>query len=183
MPMTNALPEPATPGPIDQIGFVVADLDRSVAERTDKLGLGPWTVFRGVTLDGRYRGAPTRVAIDVALAYQGDVQIELIQPTNAAASPYRSADGAPLCGMHHMAWVVDDLDAAVAAATARGLSVVFEASNPSTRVAYLEAEGDAGVLYEFIEGAGMREMIAAGIAAARGWDGRDPVTVIAIGEQ
>lgn len=168
-------------GPIDQIGFVVADLDQSIALRTQTLGLGPWTVFHGVTLDGRYRGQPTRVAIDVALAYQGDVQIELIQPAGDAASPYRGADGAALCGMHHMAWVVDDLDAAVAAATASGLSIIFEASNPTTRVAYLEAPGDAGVLYEFIEGAGMREMIAAGIAAARDWDGSDPVTVIDLG--
>ncbi|MGV1683810.1 VOC family protein [Sphingopyxis sp. NJF-3] len=170
-------------GPIDQIGFVVADLDRSLSSRMRALGLGPWTVFRGVTLDGRFRGEPTHVAIDVALAYQGDVQIELIQPVGDAPSPYRDGSGAALCGMHHMAWIVDDLDAAVASATARGLSVVFEASNPSTRVAYLEAPDDPGFLYEFIEGAGMREMVASGIAAARGWDGSDPVTVIDLGEQ
>ena len=47
----------------------------------------------------------------------------------------------------------------------------------------LEAEGDAGVLYEFIEGAGMREMAAAGIAAARVWNGSDPVTTINLGGQ
>lgn len=169
-------------GPIDQIGFVVADLDRSLSSRMRALGLGPWTVFRGVTLDGRFRGEPTHVAIDVALAYQGDVQIELIQPVGDAPSPYRDGSGAPRCGMHHVAWVVDDLDAAVTAATARGMVPVFEASNPSTRVAYLEAAGEAGVLYEFIEGAGMREMIAAGIAAARDWDGSDPVTTIELGE-
>ncbi len=170
-------------GPIDQIGFVVADLDRSLSSRMRALGLGPWTVFRGVTLDGRFRGKPTRVAIDVALAYQGDVQIELIQPVGDAPSPYCSDGGTPLSGMHHMAWIVDDLDAAVADATARGLSMVFEATNPSTRVAYMEAAGDTGVLYEFIESAGMREMVAAGIAAARGWDGSDPVTVIDLGGQ
>ena len=170
-------------GAIDQIGFVVDDLNRSVAARMASLGLGPWTVFRGVTLDGRFRGQPARVAIDVAIAYQGNVQIELIQPVGDARSPYRDGKGAPLNGMHHMAWIVDDLDAAVAAAKARGLAPVFEARNPSTRVAYLEAPDDPGVLYEFIEGAGMREMVAAGIAAARGWDGSDPVTVIDLGEQ
>ncbi len=173
----------AMPGPIDQIGFVVADLDQSIAARMRTLGLGPWTVFRGVTLDGQLRGHPVQVSIDVALAYQGDIQIELIQPVGDAPSPYRGANGAPLCGIHHMAWIVDDLDAAVADATARGLSMVFEASNPATRVAYLEAEGDLGVLYEFIEGAGMREMVDAGIAAARRWDGSNPVTTIDMGEQ
>ncbi|WP_257549281.1 VOC family protein [Sphingopyxis sp. DBS4] len=170
-------------GAIDQLGFVVTDLDRSLSSRMRALGLGPWTVFRGVTLSGRLRGQPTQVTIDVALAYQGDMQIELIQPVGDAPSPYLDEKGAPLCGMHHMAWIVDDLDAAVANATARGLSVVFEASNPSTRVAYLEAEGDTGVLYEFIEGAGMHEMVAAGVAAARCWDGSDPVTTIHVGGQ
>lgn len=165
-------------GAIDQLGFVVADLDRSLASRMRALGLGPWTVFRGVTLDGHYRGQTTRVTIDVALAYQGHVQIELIQPVGDAPSPYLDENRAPRCGVHHMAWIVDDLDAAVADATTRGLSTVFEASNPVTRVAYLEAEDDPGVLYEFIEGAGMREMVAAGIAAARRWDGSDPVTTI-----
>jgi len=169
-------------GAVDQLGFVVADLDRSLASRMRALGLGPWTVFREVTLNGRYRGQPTRVIIDVALAYQGEVQIELIQPVGDAPSPYRGTNGAPLCGIHHMAWIVEDLDVAVANATARGLSMVFEASNPATRVAYLEAESDPGVLYEFIEGAGMREMVAAGIAAARRWDGSDPITTIHLEE-
>jgi methylmalonyl-CoA/ethylmalonyl-CoA epimerase len=165
-------------GPIDQIGYVVANLDRSIARWRERHGIGPWTVFRNVRLDGHHLGEPVTVAMDVGLAYRGDVQIELIHVTNEARSPYRDADGQPLVGLHHVAWVVDDLDAALARLTSRGLRVVFEARNPATRVAYLDDIDDPGMRIEVIEGTGMRDMIARGIAEARAWDGADPVRII-----
>jgi catechol 2,3-dioxygenase-like lactoylglutathione lyase family enzyme len=165
-------------GPIDQIGYVVADLERSIARWRARHDAGPWTVFRHVRLDGRYRGEPVTVTMDVALAYRGELQIELIHVTNDAPSPYRDAQGHALAGLHHVAWVVDDLDAAVARLTARGMQVVFDAHNPATRVAYLDDADDPGVLVEVIEGAGMRAMIAHGIAEARTWNGTDPVRII-----
>ncbi|SFR91455.1 VOC family protein [Sphingomonas jatrophae] len=156
-------------GPIDQIGHVVEDLDAAVAARL-ALGIGPWTVFRGTTLHGRHRGEETIVTIDVALGYQGSVQVELIQEMTGTPSPYAGARGP-----HHLAWLVDDLDAAVAQASARGLVPVFEAGNAAVRVAYLEHPADPGSYYELIEGEGMRAMVDAGIVAAATWDGSDPI--------
>lgn len=167
-------------GQVEQIGYVVADLDAAVAHWSGQLGLGPWTVFRNTRLEGSYRGVPTRVLMDVALAYQGNLQIELIHVRSDTPSPY-AQDGRVLAGIHHIAWIVDDLDHAVAAAEARGLRPAFSASNDAVRVAYLESPGEAGVLYELIEGAGMREMIAVGVAATAAWDGRDPITEIDLG--
>jgi len=164
-------------GSVDQIGYLVDDLEQSIHRWVAHLGVGPWIVFRDVTLEGRYRGTPVTVTMDVALAYQGNTQIELIKTTNNAPSPYRHADGTPVLGMHHTAWVVDDIDTAVARLTANGLTVVFEAENPATRVAYLEHEQEPGVLYEVIQGAGMREMIRHGIAAAQSWNGSNPIQI------
>lgn len=163
-------------GPIDQLGYVTADLDRAIQLWRDKLGVGPWTVFRNVRLTGTYRGEPTEVGIDVALAYRGAVQIELIQPTDAAPSPYRDEAGALRLGAHHVAWVVDDLDAEVARCAGEGLEPTFRAGNAASRVAYFEPE--PGVIWELIEGAGMRAMIDAGIAVAAVWDGSNPITEI-----
>ncbi|HDR9882179.1 TPA: VOC family protein [Burkholderia cenocepacia] len=162
-------------GPIDQIGYVVADLDRSIARWRARHEVGPWAVFRNVRLDGCHLGEPVTVTMDVGLAYRGDLQIELIHVTNDTPSPYRDAHGQPLVGLHHVAWVVDDLDAAVARLAARGLRVVFDAHNAATRVAYLDDADDPGVRIEVIEGAGMRDLIAHGIAEARAWRGGDPV--------
>ncbi|GAB2461181.1 VOC family protein [Comamonas humi] len=165
-------------GPLDQIGYLVDNLEAGVQRWQRHFGLGPWTVFRNVSMQGRYRGEPVTVTMDVGLAYQGSVQIELIQVTNASPSPYRDAQGRALSGMHHMAWVVEDLEQTVARLQAGGLQVVFEASNAASKVAYLEDPAEPGVLYEVIHGAAMREMIRQGIAASRDWDGSNPVQEI-----
>lgn len=108
----------ATFGAFDQTGILVDDLDASIARWIAHSGVGPWTVFRNVRLDGSYHGEPTIVTIDVGLSYQGEMQIELIQVTNDAPSPYRGDDGRVLLGLHHLARIVDDLDGAVATAVA-----------------------------------------------------------------
>lgn len=165
-------------GKIDQIGYIVTDLDRGIRHWIDHMGVGPWTVFRDVVLAGTYRGQATSVTMHVGLAYQGDMQIELIEVANDSPSPYRDADGKLLVGPHHLAWVVDDLDAATAAAGKRGLTITFAAENPGMRVAYLESDEEPGVRYELLEAPYMRGMIDAGIAATRDWDGSDPVTLM-----
>ena len=63
----------------------------------------------------------------------------------------------------------------MAGAEADGLRTVFRAESPGTRVAYLEAPGEAGIFFEFIESAQTRQLIADGIAATRDWDGSDPI--------
>jgi hypothetical protein len=163
-------------GAIDQIGHVTGDLDAAVAMWTARLGVGPWTVFRNVKLTGDNRGLPADVTIDVALGYRGGVQIELIEPTSSAPSPYRDSAGALREGVHHLGWVVDDLEAAIGDFARRGLTPVFRARNAASEVAYFEPS--PGVTWELIAGEGMRSMIDAGIAAAARWDGSDPVTEI-----
>ncbi|MGF7147454.1 catechol 2,3-dioxygenase-like lactoylglutathione lyase family enzyme [Sphingomonas zeicaulis] len=165
-------------GPIAQIGMVTGDLDASIARWIATMGVGPWTLFRNVMLKGRFRGQEAVVRMDVGLAYQGETQVELIHVTNGAVCPYLAADGTPLAGLHHLAWITDDLDATLADAEADGLRTLFRAESPGTRVAYLEAPGEAGILFEFIESAQTRQLIADGIAATRVWDGSDPIRVI-----
>ncbi|MCB1677573.1 MAG: VOC family protein [Halioglobus sp.] len=164
-------------GPVIQIAYLVEDLSAGV-QRWIERGVGPWTCFHNVVLDGLYRGAATRVTIDVGLSYIGDQQIELIALRAGAVSPYQDEDGRPLLGIHHLAWLADDLDRAESEALERGLTVAFRAENAAVRVVYLESPDEPGVLFEFIEGTGQRELIQQGIAAVRDWDGCNPVHVI-----
>ena len=89
--------------------------------------------------------------LHVGLSYQGDLQIELIQPVGIAASPYQHADGRARTGMHHIAWHSQDLDGDLRQARERGMKMVFEAGNGVVRVGYLEMPDEPGPLYEFIE--------------------------------
>ncbi|WP_137752842.1 VOC family protein [Sphingopyxis sp. L1A2A] len=167
-------------GPIAQIAWLTEDLDCAIDQWRLLAGVGPWTVYRNVTLDGVFRGAPARIRIDVGLAYQGETQIELIAPHGTGPSPYHDADGRVRVGMHHVAWLVDDVAVAAEDAAAAGLVPVFsaESGGGATRVAYLEAPDEPAILLELIEATPMiREGFAAGTAAARDWDGSNPVTV------
>ena len=165
-------------GPIVQIGYLVTNLDAGVSHWMKTMGVGPWTIYRNVTMTGQCRGVPTEVLFDVARSYQGEIQIELIEPRSRTPSPYQDKDGRTLVGVHHIAWLTEDLAGVVARAKARGLTPAFEAHNAAVNVAYLEAKGQPGVLFEFIQGAGQRDMVAAGIKTARSWDGSNPITTI-----
>lgn len=164
-------------GPITQIGYLVDDLQAGVQQWIDR-GVGPWTCFQNVVLQGQYRGETTRIEIDVALSYLGEQQIELIKLRAAPTSPYQDDLGQPILGIHHVAWLVDDLDDTVSKGLASGLEVVFRAESPGLRVAYLQPPGESGVLFEILEGESQRELIVHGIAAARNWDGSNPVQII-----
>ena len=167
-------------GPIRQIAWVTDDLDASIDDWRRMTGAGPWTVYRYVRLDGLFRGAPATVTIDVGLAYHHDMQIELIMPHGTGPSPYHRADGSAMAGQHHVAWIVTDFTAAVDRAIAAGLEPLFRAkSGPAKRGAYFVPQGGASPLLELIEATPeLTEGFAQGIAAARGWNGDDPVTIV-----
>lgn len=169
-------------GPIRQIAWVVRDLEASVANWLRVSGVGPWTCFRNVAMAGIHHGVAVQVRMHVALGYQEGMEIELIEDLGGASSPYRAVSGAPLIGMHHVAWFSEDVGADTARGQARGMCVCFEARNEVTRVAYLEGPREPKLLYEFIEmNAVMRAGFDTRLAAARAWQGDNPVQVIDLG--
>ena len=168
-----------TYGPIRQIAYIVEDLDAAIRHWIAFAGIGPWTVYKNTSMRGHCRGADTTVKMNVGLSYQDEVQIELIQVTSRTPSPYQDASGRSLIGMHHIAWLSQDIDGDVARARQRGLVPAFEASNGVVRVAYLESAAEPGLLLEFIEAAPVvLESFASGIKAAQEWDGGKAVAQV-----
>jgi methylmalonyl-CoA/ethylmalonyl-CoA epimerase len=43
-------------GPIDQIGIVVEDINGGIQAWMQRMGVGPWMLFRNVRIEGEYRG-------------------------------------------------------------------------------------------------------------------------------
>lgn len=168
-------------GPVRQLGYLVPDLDAAVDAWMRTLGVGPWTKLVNIVLPATWRGAPTTVGMEIALAYRGDVQIELIRQRDDAPSPYRSWIRAGRFGLHHVAHLSEAIDADVERAAAAGLEVAFDIRMPAGgRYVYLQspALGD-DVFVELLEATPvMRDMFARGIAAAAAWDGTPEVAVI-----
>ena len=110
--------------------------------------------------------------MDVGLSYRDGVQIELIHVRSSEPCPYLDASGTPITGMHHIAYLSDNVDADARKAEAHGLRVIFRAGNDATKVAYMESPGEEGLIIELIEARpGILEGFAAGQAACDAWDG------------
>jgi len=129
-------------GPITQLGYLTDDLDKSVAIWAETLGVGPFTKMAGVSMPATMDGATVDIKIDLALAYQGDVQIELIQPLCDSPSPYLANKQAGIWGAHHTQFTVDDLDAAIAKCEASGMEMACEITSAGSRYIYMRS--DAG---------------------------------------
>jgi hypothetical protein len=64
---------------IIQIAYTVADIEQGMRQYGELLRVGPWFLIGPfVPPKGRYRGAVTKARFSLALAYTGELMIELI---------------------------------------------------------------------------------------------------------
>ncbi len=163
--------------PIDQLGFVVPDLEKAIRGWLE-LGVGPWFTMGGAVLEGsEYQGKVSVPKIDVALGQNGHLQLELIQPVNDESSSYRDFLSAGHQGIQHFGLIVEDFERAIAAAEAEGRKVLQKGSWSGVHFVYYEMTELIGSPIELIElNDTSRQMFAKIREAADAWDGKtDPV--------
>jgi len=127
-------------GPITQLGYLTNDLDQTAELWAKTIGVGPFTKMTGVKMPAIMDGETVEIKIDVALAYQGDVQIELIQPICDSPSPYVENMRAGIWGAHHTQFTVEDLDAAILKCEAAGMEMACEITSGGGRYIYMRGE-------------------------------------------
>jgi methylmalonyl-CoA/ethylmalonyl-CoA epimerase len=136
---------------IDHIGIAVADLDEAIAIHRDTYGM-PLV----------HRETITEQGVEAALLGAGDSHVELLAPLGDDTPVGRFlAKRGP--GLHHVAYRVDDLAAALDELRAAGVRVIDEQPRTGVRgsqVAFLDPAASAGVLTELVQPA----------------EGRSPVT-------
>ena len=91
--------------------------------------------------------------VDVMVCYAGTQRIELVQPASpdSPVSKFIEKRGG---GLHHLAWRVDDLDAALEHLKTSGVRLIDEAPRPGahgTRIAFVHPSAAHGVLTELVE--------------------------------
>ena len=163
-------------GPVMQIAFVPDDFDAAIDHWTRVMGVGPFFLIENIALEEmRYKGAPSDVRFTIALAYWGEVQVELIRQENDAPSIYteRRNGGA----MHHVCILTDDIARAKAVALDAGAELLVEAKvGADGAVIYVDSGGFPGGIVEVLQPASGSEALFAMIRdAARGWDGAEGV--------
>jgi methylmalonyl-CoA/ethylmalonyl-CoA epimerase len=127
---------------VDHIGFAVRDIEEAIGFYSQQFGVAEW---ERIALPERH--------MLVAAAYVGGTLLELIAPTSdeAAFARYLSEKGP---GMHHIAYRVEDIHAALAQVQARGVRVIDEQPRHglhNTLVAFLHPKSCMGVLVELVQ--------------------------------
>jgi methylmalonyl-CoA/ethylmalonyl-CoA epimerase len=142
---------------VDQVAFVVRDLDLAAREYHERLGIGPWRIYHQASEDVRdktYRGQAGDFGVRYALAQAGNLWFELVEPTHGRSvhSEWLERRGP---GLHHLGLFVDDLNRSLAAYAERGYEMVQSGCcyglDGDGRYAYLDTTAVLSVYLELIE--------------------------------
>jgi catechol 2,3-dioxygenase-like lactoylglutathione lyase family enzyme len=134
--------------PIDQVSFVVRDLDAAVA-RYEPLW-GPFTRMDAPLTGVRFRGVPTDVHLRLAFGRAGDIEIEFIAVVSGA-SPHSEFLAAGREGLHHIRYRVPALDPVLAAFRADGFEPIWQHDMGFAKWAYCEHPSRDGVVIELLQ--------------------------------
>jgi methylmalonyl-CoA/ethylmalonyl-CoA epimerase len=126
---------------LHHVAVVVADLDAAM------------TRYRALGFTGGERFHLPEQAVDVATFAAGNGWIELIQPTDpdGPIARFLAKRGE---GMHHVAYAVPDLEAALAALAAAGVRLIDSVPRSGAhgwRIAFIHPESCGGVLTELVQ--------------------------------
>ena len=136
--------------PVDQIGLVVRDLEKTAAFYHSTFGIGPFSIVPEVRFEGVIlRGQPSNSKIKVAFADSGPLQIELIQPLDGE-NIYAEFLRAGHEGLHHLGFRVDDFDGMLAEFKQKGIEPTFWKHFGFTAFAYMDTAKVGGVLAELL---------------------------------
>ena len=97
---------------INQVAIVVKDLQKTMEDYWNILGIGPWNVYSWETplvYDRKYHGKPVQAREKIAETRMGGVVLELCQPIDGK-SIYQDFLMKHGEGIHHLNFIVDDVD-------------------------------------------------------------------------
>lgn len=134
--------------PIDQIGFVVRDLNAWI-ERYDAL-FGPFSLMDGSVNGADYRGRTEDVKLAIAFGRSGDLEIEFIE-WQGGHSPHSEFIERGGEGMHHVRFRVEDCNAWIEKMKTVGFKPIwYKQWDEDTFFTYMERENDPTIV-EFLQ--------------------------------
>lgn len=132
-------------GRIDHIGVAVEDIDAAIALYGDSF-----------EMELAHRETVSSQGVEAVLLDVGEGHVELLAPLgpDTPVGKFLAKNGT---GLHHVAYAVDDIDAALKGIAAAGIQLID--SEPrvgirDSRVAFLHPRSTGGVLTEIVEPAG-----------------------------
>jgi len=127
---------------LHHIGIAVHDLDAAIALYRGTFGVTEWE-----------RIALPEQQMQVAVCHVGEQMLELLMPTSdqSPVARFLQTRGE---GTHHLAYQVDDLQAALRSLEDKGVRLVDRHARPGihgTKIAFIHPKAMQGVLVELVE--------------------------------
>lgn len=127
---------------MDHVGVAVSDLEAAISLYEESFGM-----------ELVHREVVSEQGVEAVLLDVGDSHVELLKPTgpDTPVGKFMSARGE---GLHHVAYRVADIDAALEQLQERGIRLIDKTARTgirSSRVAFLHPKSTGGVLTEIVE--------------------------------
>lgn len=134
-----------------QVGLVVKDLEKTMQNYTDIMGVGPWEIYdldENSLKDVKIYGKPQKLTMKVALCNIGNIQIELIQPLDHGGiySEFLKKQGE---GLHHIACAVDSFNETVSRLAKADIGILMSGvTSDGMGFAYMDTADAIGTIVE-----------------------------------
>lgn len=168
-------------GPVAQVAYFVPDARQAAHTMATTMGAGPFHVLSRIELAwGEVRGQRADFVHTSAYGQWGSVMMELVQQDVEGPSPFRDMYAPGQQGVHHVAVIVDDLQATYRRVSDAGLELAARAQTKTgTEFAFVDTVATLGHMTEIYESSagllGFYEMVR---SSADDWDGSEPVREI-----
>jgi predicted enzyme related to lactoylglutathione lyase len=176
--VASATALPGCLGPPVQIAYAVPDAEAEARRWVRDGGVGPFFLRSHIEVrDVVHRGRPGVFDHTSAYAQWGTLMVELVQDHGTGPSAVRDVYAPDESGLHHVAFMVDDLDAALDSLGRLGLETAMSATTSGgVEFHFVDARASHGHMLELYERSDRLAGFYAAVArAADGWDGTDPI--------
>ncbi|HUI45817.1 MAG TPA: VOC family protein [Nitrospirota bacterium] len=140
---------------VNQIGILVPSIPEAVVYYAKLLNIGHWYRSNTVKHEATYRGKPISTDADIVLAFQGALEIELIQVNHKDECVYSDMLKKSGGGIHHLGFTVSGYDKKLDQMKRNGVEVLQSGAittkgSAITRYVYLDTIKQCGIISELI---------------------------------
>src|SRR5262249_5372516 len=155
------------------------DVPATAAHWARVFGVGPFVVRPVEETRATYRGQPSAMTLQIAVAQAGPVQIELVKQFCDRPSVFRDWLAGRASCVHQLCTVTPDYDGKAQHYQELGYELVTEIQTGPWRLGYFDTSADFGFYTEVLEQSpgSLAQLGGLSRLCAR-WDGTDPVRML-----
>jgi methylmalonyl-CoA/ethylmalonyl-CoA epimerase len=152
--MDKKTPRKSSFGKLHHVGVVVKDIKKAIAY-LESLGIGPFgepgrpATFT-IPFKGELHGKPAEWRTTISNAKLGDVELELLEPTEGAQALKESLDKTGE-GLHHIGFITDNLESEIANFKKNGVGIWTKGRAAGGPFIYSDPSPIGGIAIEFRE--------------------------------